>query len=283
MLTIKFSDIVRATMPVQSGNEGWIGVHPRGKDYHVVVPVDVQIARGVMACNRPTDGTPFGGYTGWIYFRCCPYEIVKPDEKDIRLKQALETAAELKSFFAQKGIPARVAMNGPSHGVDFASSHRAGHLTHRFAQEASDRSGARQGPVDTRGMVYGGSPEPSSGDTSSSGTQTLLESICCTLCGKSWNGISEFLRDPACRLVGYKACPADFSLGVYVFAHHCGASIELPVVRFARPIRLRKSLIGSHACPGLCYYENSLAECSALCEGSCYRRIAGKIRSRDAE
>ena len=44
MLRIKVQDVGRATLPVRSGNEGWIGVSPKGDDYHVVVPVDVQIA-----------------------------------------------------------------------------------------------------------------------------------------------------------------------------------------------------------------------------------------------
>jgi hypothetical protein len=73
MLGIKKSDVRRATLPLGSGNEGWLGFSPDGNRYHVVVPVDVQIARGVMACNRPNDGTPFGGYTGWLYIRCEPY------------------------------------------------------------------------------------------------------------------------------------------------------------------------------------------------------------------
>lgn len=60
-----------------------------------MVPVDVQIARGVMACNRPTDGTPFGGYTGWLYFRCPPFDGPDSQEKDLREERARQTAADL--------------------------------------------------------------------------------------------------------------------------------------------------------------------------------------------
>ena len=42
-MRIDFKDVIRATLPVGSGNEGWIGVSPSGDDYHVVVPVDVRV------------------------------------------------------------------------------------------------------------------------------------------------------------------------------------------------------------------------------------------------
>lgn len=106
MIRIKLQDIQRATLPLRSGNEGWIGVAPKGDDYHVVVPVDKQIARGVMACNRPTDGTPFGGYSGWLYFRCPPYEDRDVDEVAEREARIRETAEELLSWLASHGIDA---------------------------------------------------------------------------------------------------------------------------------------------------------------------------------
>jgi hypothetical protein len=104
MLSIKLQDLLRATLPVRSGNEGWIGVSPRGDAYHIVVPVDVQIARGVMACNRPTDGTPFGGYTNWLYFRCPPYEDEGWDDPELRYEQAKRTAEELTKWLASYGV-----------------------------------------------------------------------------------------------------------------------------------------------------------------------------------
>ena len=108
MLKIKFQDIVRATLPVRSGNEGWIGVSPLGEAYHVVVPVDTQIARGVMACNVPEDGTPFGGYTKWLYFRCSPYEDAGDDNAELKYKQARETAGGLLKWLASLGVEASV-------------------------------------------------------------------------------------------------------------------------------------------------------------------------------
>jgi len=113
MLRVKFQDVVRATLPIRSGNEGWIGVSPRGDEYHVVVPVDVQIARGVMACNRPTDGTPFGGYAGWLYFRCPPYDDEGKDDKVERLKQASTTGEKLVRWLTSYDIEAQCEPDAP--------------------------------------------------------------------------------------------------------------------------------------------------------------------------
>ncbi len=114
MLRIRFRDILRATLPLRSGNEGWVGVAPMGDDYHVVVPVDLQIARGVMACNCPTDGTPFGGYTGWLYFRCPPYEEEAEDETPLREEWARNTAEQLIIWLTSYGIEAELLMDTPS-------------------------------------------------------------------------------------------------------------------------------------------------------------------------
>jgi len=104
MLKIRFQDLLRATMSVRSGNEGWIGVSPLGDAYHIVVPVDIQIARGVMAGNRPTDGTPFGGYANWLYFRCPPYQDEGQDNEEFRYEQARKTASDLVKWLAAYGV-----------------------------------------------------------------------------------------------------------------------------------------------------------------------------------
>ncbi len=103
MLNIKFSDILRATLSIDAGNEGWIGISPNGENYHVVVPVDVQIAKGVMACNRPFDGTPFGGYSSWLYFRCPPAACNRNDFESIKQK-ALQNSVDLVAFGARFNI-----------------------------------------------------------------------------------------------------------------------------------------------------------------------------------
>jgi hypothetical protein len=73
VLNVKQADLFRTTLADNCGNIGYIGLAPDGVEYHVVVPVDLQLARGVKAGNRPDDGTPFGGYKNWKYFECPPY------------------------------------------------------------------------------------------------------------------------------------------------------------------------------------------------------------------
>jgi hypothetical protein len=111
-LTIDFNDIVRATLEIECGNEGYIGLSPDGLRYHVVVPVDRQIARGLKAGNRPQDETPFGGYKDWPYFCCLGYtHPAKYDQAEIRkvrLKQARVNAMLLKSWAEQINLPVAI-------------------------------------------------------------------------------------------------------------------------------------------------------------------------------
>jgi len=74
------------------GNEGYIGIAPDGSQYHVVVPVDRQIARGLKFWFPPDDGTPFGGYKDWHYFACLPY--VTSEEQSCEREAQLEKARE---------------------------------------------------------------------------------------------------------------------------------------------------------------------------------------------
>lgn len=111
-LRIQLKAIYRATLGTHTGNEGWIGVDPSGKAYHVIVPVDTQIARGVMACNRPTDGTPFGGYSNWIYFRCQPYDSDVEDET-LRIEQAKKNLSSILIKLSQYGIDAQPGYDQP--------------------------------------------------------------------------------------------------------------------------------------------------------------------------
>lgn len=272
MLRIKLRDIQRATLPVKSGNEGWIGVSPRGDDYHVVVPVDVQIARGVMACNLPTDGTPFGGYAGWLYFRCPPYEDGGQDEEIVREQSVQESGERLISWLASYQIDACIETSASAHATGPGNSAEITppppDVSERSARGQSVRTNAARGTsVDT----------PPSEPCESSANRT--GPVSCPGCGMSWNRTSAFLRDPTTRLEGYRACLEDFGMGRYLFEHDCGSMVEVSVARFARPLHRGRSLIGTHACPGLCYYERSLLGCSAKCEGAHYRQIARKLKS----
>jgi hypothetical protein len=103
-LQIKISDLMRATLPDESGNEGYIGISPDGFSYHVVAPVDRLIARGLKFWERPDDGTPFGGYRGWHYFLCLPYTASSPRVSDNHIETAYENGYLLQKWASAQCI-----------------------------------------------------------------------------------------------------------------------------------------------------------------------------------
>jgi len=110
ILRVRFSDLFRCTLDRATGNEGYIGLSPKGDEYHVVVPVDAQIARGIKAGNRPLDGTPFGGYARWLYFRCEPFSSDEAPEsqaethRNIRREASRANGNRLVEWAAGIGI-----------------------------------------------------------------------------------------------------------------------------------------------------------------------------------
>ncbi len=101
---VPLSAFFRATLGTETGNRGFIGLSPDGAAFHVVVPVDAQIARGLKPGHRPTDETPFGGYVGWRYFECQPFPTPQPDEaaaRRARWFQARTNARAFESWAAQ--------------------------------------------------------------------------------------------------------------------------------------------------------------------------------------
>lgn len=101
-LRVKKSDIFRATLADDCGNLGYLGIAPDASGYHVVVPVDLKLARGVKALNQPADGTPFGGYRGWHYYECRPYHSAEGNEG--RQRQIDSNAEMLTIWMRQFGI-----------------------------------------------------------------------------------------------------------------------------------------------------------------------------------
>ncbi len=101
---IRLSDLIRATLPDESGNEGYIGISPDGSAYHVVAPVDRHIARGLKFWERPTDGTPFGGYRGWHYFLCLTYPSHSSQGPDKHIETARENGCLLQKWALSQGI-----------------------------------------------------------------------------------------------------------------------------------------------------------------------------------
>ena len=105
ILRVQRSDIYRATLHAQCGNTGYLGFAPDGSEYHVVVPVDEQIARGIKAGNRPDDGTSFGGYRGWYYFQCQPYDV---DCDAARTEQSEANGAVLVAWTVSRGMQVEI-------------------------------------------------------------------------------------------------------------------------------------------------------------------------------
>ncbi|NPA24455.1 MAG: hypothetical protein GXO34_01345 [Deltaproteobacteria bacterium] len=105
-LLVEKSDIFRATLADDCGNLGYLGFAPDGSEYHVVVPVDLKLARGVKALNQPDDGTPFGGYKGWRYFECRPSDA--SGGLEARWHRVEENAAILRNWLHQFGIDVKI-------------------------------------------------------------------------------------------------------------------------------------------------------------------------------
>jgi hypothetical protein len=187
-----------------------------------------------MACNRPTDGTPFGGYSGWLYFRCPPYD----EESSSRKEQAMKTASELIHLLKSHQIESELLLEDTSANTNTTVD------SFRQMNSAKELRAGRS--LKQLGLE--------------------LQLLTCNSCGKTWQNLAQFLRDPGVRLYRYRACVEDFNKGAYEFSHSCGSPVGVPAARFVRSRAYGKSLAGSHACPGLCYYENSLLGCSAVCE-----------------
>lgn len=100
-LKVRAKDIFRATLADNCGNTGYLGFAPDGGSYHVVVPVDAQLARGLKPGLRPDDGTPFGGYCGWRYFCCPPYPSGRPGAREAQVEA---NARALLAWAAEEGL-----------------------------------------------------------------------------------------------------------------------------------------------------------------------------------
>lgn len=110
-LDIKISDLFRATLADDSGNVGYVGIAPDGSAYHVVVPVDRQIARGLKAWIQSDDGTPFGGYSHWHYLCCLTYpsQVDVIADRTARLERTYENGGLIQNWGKGFGIEVRLA------------------------------------------------------------------------------------------------------------------------------------------------------------------------------
>jgi hypothetical protein len=71
---LSMNDIIRATLPRGWGYVGFLGVNPAGDSYHVMAPVEIDLAADVFIMALDGQAEPLGGRPGWRYYYCHTYE-----------------------------------------------------------------------------------------------------------------------------------------------------------------------------------------------------------------
>jgi hypothetical protein len=111
-LCFRLADLLRATLPQGQGWVGLVGVEPGGRDYHVLAPVELELARGLMCLGLAGQGRELGGRPGWHYRLCHAYAPPPPRDqrppplaefRSARRAQALATGRELLAWAARRG------------------------------------------------------------------------------------------------------------------------------------------------------------------------------------
>ena len=73
-LTFSLDDLVKATLPSGWGQAGFVGVSPKGDSYHVLVPVELDLASETFRMALDGWAEPMGGRPDWRYYYCRTYE-----------------------------------------------------------------------------------------------------------------------------------------------------------------------------------------------------------------
>lgn len=109
-LSFTMEDLVRATLPSGWGQVGFVGVSPGGDSYHVLAPVDLDLAEGTFRMALHGLAEPLGGRPGWRYYYCRTYDPPPRDRHpwlkvllDKRMRQALHSGELLVAWARQQG------------------------------------------------------------------------------------------------------------------------------------------------------------------------------------
>ncbi|MFH1035476.1 MAG: hypothetical protein V1806_13285 [Pseudomonadota bacterium] len=110
-LRFRLNDLLRATLPQGQGWVGLVGVEPGGRDYHVLAPVELELALGLMRLGWAGQWRALGGRQGWHYRPCRAYAPPPPgagrppaaEFRAARLAQALATGRELVDWAGRWG------------------------------------------------------------------------------------------------------------------------------------------------------------------------------------
>jgi len=104
----------------------------------------------------------------------------------------------------------------------------------------------------------------------------------CPVCRVSWTSRDDFLADPEIGLVGYQVNFRDLVAGIFLFNHHCGDTLAIPVSAF-RDLHggqvFTERATGTTECPGHCLRTDDLEPCPARCECAFVREILQVIKN----
>lgn len=104
----------------------------------------------------------------------------------------------------------------------------------------------------------------------------------CAVCEQLWDSREEFLDDTRVSLVGYQSDFTKLAAGIFLFNHHCGATLALPVEQFQSlyqgPLYTERKT-GGPECPGHCLHNDNLSPCPARCECAWVREVLQIIKT----
>lgn len=98
----------------------------------------------------------------------------------------------------------------------------------------------------------------------------------CPNCEKVWLTRQHFLEDPEIKFVGYQAHFKELTLGLFLFNHHCRATLALHVKEFIdltdEPVFTEQAQ-SPEDCPKYCLNETEMRPCPVKCECRYIREI----------
>ena len=109
-MRFSMDDLVRATLPSGWGRAGFVGVSPGGESYHVLVPVELDLAADTFRLALEGWAEPMGGRPAWRYHYCRTYDPPPRDGRPwpdallaARRRQATRSGELLKAWARRQG------------------------------------------------------------------------------------------------------------------------------------------------------------------------------------
>ncbi len=109
----------------------------------------------------------------------------------------------------------------------------------------------------------------------------------CTMCGKHWQDLREFVTDAQLRLEGYQACFLKPELGLVLLTHRvdgCGTTLAVQAGQFKAlydgpEFTARRT--GGDVCKGHCLKIDEFEECEADCDMAWVRTVMQCLRRHE--